>query len=112
MESPRLLGIGDHLNKIGIQAETSQRRLDTLEPRLKSLEKRTVPLVPASWMFIFLLVIAVCFTGFLLYKGRAERPTVAIDYNVGEIIGGILAGGGAAAAGAAYYFKSKREERQ
>jgi hypothetical protein len=48
------------------------------------------------------LAVAVLFVAFLIWRGYAAQPTVSIDFNVGEIIGGLLAGVGALAAGIAY----------
>jgi hypothetical protein len=62
-----------------------------------------------NWLYgaIFLLISAV--VAYVVYRGWAQKPTVNIEFNVGEIIGGILAGAGVLLAGGAYAVKTLRE---
>jgi hypothetical protein len=59
--------------------------------------------------YLFLLVLVIAFTALLVVKGFAQKPQVEIEFNVGELIGGFLAGAGAAAAGGAYAYKTIKE---
>jgi hypothetical protein len=56
------------------------------------------------------VIVAACI--YIVSKGWTKKPEITIDYNVGEIIGGILAGGGIAVAGAAYAVKTLSSESE
>lgn len=59
-----------------------------------------------NWIYITLLAGVLGVTAVLVVWGWAKKPTVSIEYDVGAIIGGVLAGAGAAAAGIAYAVKT------
>jgi hypothetical protein len=59
-------------------------------------------------LYVWPSVVAIVFVGVLVWRGWAATPTVAITFDVGGIIGGLLAGVGALAAGIAYAV-SRRE---
>ncbi len=70
-----------------------QKKLAKIKPSKKKIE----------WIYLaFLFIVFIPLTGFLVYKGWADKPEVTIDFSIGEIIGGILIGGGAIIAGTAY----------
>lgn len=62
--------------------------------------------------YVVALVAIVVLVGIAVRKGWSQSPEVTVDFNVGEIIGGILVGAGAMTAGAAYALKGTgpREE--
>lgn len=53
-------------------------------------------------LYVLPLTLAVLLVAWLVARGYANTPDVAIDFNVGEIIGGLLGGVGALVAGIAY----------
>lgn len=59
--------------------------------------------------YLCIFAISIGITILLFWKGFVRRPDVAINFNVGEIIAGILGGSGVAAAGGAYAYKTIRE---
>ncbi|MCG3158138.1 MAG: hypothetical protein DKINENOH_04779 [bacterium] len=83
--------------------------LQNLDDRLKKLEKKERPL-QKHWIYLVLFGIIVVFTGFLVARGWAEKPSVSIDYNVGEIIGGLLLGVAALIGAVTYLRKSIKSE--
>ncbi len=62
-----------------------------------------------NWIFFIVFVLVLVFVGYIVFKGWATKPTVNIDFNVGEIIGGTLIGSGALLAGRAYANKLKND---
>lgn len=59
--------------------------------------------------FSVLLLLAVGLVSLLVYWSWLAIPTATIEFNVGELIGGILGGGGIAVAGTAYAVKTLSE---
>lgn len=95
-----------------VQSHQSQitelrNKLQDLENQLRS--KKLKETREKVWYFAPLLIV-IAFTAYLVYRGWAEKPSVSIEYNVGEIIGGLLVGIGALMAGAAYAFRRLRGE--
>lgn len=95
--------------------EDADKRIAQLEQeaarcreRCEALERSQHPAVRfrLNWLYLVLLLIVVAFVGCVVWLGWADRPEVSIDFNVGEIIGGILAGAGALLAGGAYAAKA------
>ena len=87
-------------NKVALEEIKNLRSKNSeLESRLKATrqEEKKLYLVP--------LFAVVTFVAFLVYRGWAEKPEVTIDFNVGEIIGGSLAGLGALIAGVTYAYR-------
>lgn len=88
-----------------------------LEGEIRSLKRRLRVLsgkVSQVILFGLLLVSSVAFTVWLVGLLDPEVAQVTIEYNVGEIIAGILGGAGAAAAGIGYAAKTLRsgEDRE
>jgi len=106
----RLDRLSNKLESMDESINTSSQTLTTIETKLNSLEKRTRPLIAMSWAYVGALCFVVLVTGLLVWLGWAQSPEVSIEYNVGEIIGGVLVGVGAAAAGTAYAFRTLRGE--
>ena len=59
--------------------------------------------------YVVLLLLTVALTALLMWLGLVQSLNVNIDFNVGEIIAGLLGGAGVAAAGGAYAYKTIRE---
>ena len=85
-----------------LDAKVSELESKLLTKKQKGVMEKILYSVP--------LFIVILFVGFLVYRGWAEKPTVSIDFNVGEIIGGSLIGIGALIAGVAYAFRRIRGE--
>ena len=60
--------------------------------------------------YILPLVAVTVSVGFLIYHGYAQKPTVTINFDIGEIIGGLLAGVGVLVAGVAYALRQLESE--
>lgn len=61
-----------------------------------------------NWMYLVVLSATVIVVGVLVWYGITQKPNVSIEFNVGEIIAGLLAGTGALVAGGAYALKTIR----
>jgi hypothetical protein len=84
------------------------QRCDELDAALKLRAKRSAKTDSREKLFYIIpLVLAIAFTAFLVSRGWAETPTVAIEYNVGEIIGGVLVGIAALVASLTYAFRGR-----
>jgi hypothetical protein len=95
--------------QVGLQTEevkeVSGRNLD-LDSRIRNLEMRqTSKRTAEKALYIIPSIVIVAFTTFLVSKGWAETPEVTIDFNVGEIVGGLLGGLGILVGGIAYAFR-------
>jgi hypothetical protein len=121
------------LTRLHAEAETAQReraielvptlftRVDGCEGQLREFEKKLNDLEQRStsrsraearekiWYFLPLAAV-IAFTIYVVSQGWADKPSVSITYNVGEIIGGTLVGVGALIAGSAYAFRRVRRE--
>jgi hypothetical protein len=93
------------------QLANLSKQVSDLERAHEDLKHRSKPLIKVAWGYAAFLLLAVAVTGYLVYRGHAQNPEVAINYNVGEIIGGLLAGGGIAVAGVAYAIRSDQRPR-
>ena len=96
-----LLGRGA---KTEVQVEKVTKEVEELRAKIHSLEKERVRI---PWLYIVLLCAVVAGTGALVVYGWAEKPEVSIEYNVGEIIGGALAGVAALIASLAYALRGR-----
>jgi hypothetical protein len=84
------------------------KRFSKVRRRIRS--KSGVPsLSRIDWLYFALFILIVVFIGFLVWLGSAEKPKVSIEFKVGEIIAGILAGTGVLLAGGAYAVKTMRD---
>lgn len=59
--------------------------------------------------YLAAIVIIVALVGLCIRLGLAQTAEITVDFNVGEIIGGVLVGAGAAAAGGAYALRAVNE---
>lgn len=93
----------------GIQLEGTLEEIEKLKSEISELgsqiknqrqEEKKLYIVP--------LIVVVIFVAFLVYRGWAEQPEISIVFNVGEIIGGSLAGLGALIAGVTYAYRRTR----
>ncbi|GJQ59849.1 MAG: hypothetical protein D8M57_11200 [Candidatus Scalindua sp. AMX11] len=62
--------------------------------------------------YAIVLIALILFLGALTFRGLLSNPEVSIEFNVGEIIGGLLVGAGAAVAGIAYAIKGGTPDRE
>lgn len=63
-----------------------------------------------NWLYVIIFSLITLLLFYIVYLGWAEKPSINIELNVGEIIGGILAGAGVFLAGKAY--AQKKIQRQ
>ena len=83
------------------------KKLFSVRRRIKSTIGKKKSAV--NWLYVAIFGLISVIVGYIVYLGWAEKPTVNIEFNVGEIIGGILAGAGVLLAGGAYAVKTLRE---
>ncbi len=76
-------------------------RLDRLDSQMVLLQKRTKPL-KRDWLYLVIFGTAALLTVMLVARGWAQKPAVSIDFNVGDIIGGLLVGVAAVFASLSY----------
>lgn len=93
------------MKKIENQESELRNELDDLKHQPRKPEETGSP-VAAGLIYVIVFVLAVVSTGLLVRYGWVTKPQVSIQYNVGEIIGGLLVGAGALAAGVAYALRS------
>ncbi len=62
--------------------------------------------------YLVALVTVLVLVGLAVWSGWSQKPEVTVDFNVGEIIGGVLVGAGAMTAGAAYALRSTGRREQ
>ena len=102
----------DRLGKCQDQMDTLKDKVAEVEDKLKAKEAKETKEAAGAGYYVVPLLAIVAFTAYLFHRGWAQTPTVAINYNVGEIIGGLLAGTGALVAGAAYAISRRRDDRR
>ena len=79
-----------------------------IKAKLKNMKSKKSNSTKYIVYFLLLFIIAMCLTVYAVYVSHGVA-NVTIQYNVGEIIGAILAGIGIAAAGTAYASKTFNE---
>jgi len=99
--------------------EKEKRTANNLDPQVQppvsgaghSVKPKNMHATILNLFYLILLIIVIALVGVLLARGLIQETTVNvnIEFNVGEIITGLLAGGGVAAAGGAYAFKTIKE---
>jgi hypothetical protein len=92
-----------------MEQEEIQKKVDELEADVKKLKsevevlkKRTQLPKTVNWAYVGVFAFLILITALLFWRGWAEKAQVSIDYNIGEIIAGILVGVGAVTAGVTY----------
>jgi hypothetical protein len=100
------------INEVNEVQKKLQERIDGINSKLDLLDKRSKPVIAVSWAYLAVFIIMVAVTAFLFWLGWGKEVKASINYNVGEIIGGLLAGTGAAVAGTAYALKTLRKEKE
>lgn len=98
-QAPRVTALEAEVNRLKDQLK-SHTQVPKQPSTLRSAVASLAPLYAAA------LIVIIVITMLLFGTGRVTATEVTIEYNVGEIIGGLLAGAGAAAAGAAYAVKT------
>jgi hypothetical protein len=96
---------------VELDIEILQAHVRNLEAQLHTqpaLLPQPSPQAQDHLWFIVLLALAIGATALLVAHGWADKPTVSIEYNVGEIIGGVLVGIGALIAALAYRHQQHR----
>jgi hypothetical protein len=108
-------------NSLGI---TIEHRLIAIETSLNDLYQKVagLPSAPAAaqsnpgatsrvpeYSLAIVGALVVLILGVLVYYGWAQKPTIAISYNIGEIIGALLVGASALVASIAYAFPRRGE---
>ena len=95
------LGQSELLDDVKVEIGEMRRRLTEMESQIALLRKRTRPL-RRDWLYLVIFGTAALFTVMLVARGWAQKPTVSIDFNVGDIIGGLLVGVAAVFASLSY----------
>lgn len=90
------------------EAQISKLENDVAELRAK-LQTKKLKQFSEKALYFLPLALAIGITAYLIHRGWAEKVSVSIDYNVGEIIGGLLVGIGVLVAGAAYALRRTGE---
>jgi len=98
-QTPTVDALKEEVDRLRDQL-TSRTQVPKQPRTLRSAVASLAPLYAAA------LVVIIAITILLFATGEVTGTEVTIEYNVGEIIGGLLAGAGAAAAGAAYAVKT------
>jgi hypothetical protein len=96
-----LLEITQKVSRIDESFAGMLARVGALEQRMIILNKRTTP-ARMNWIYFVTLLSIVIFVAALVGRGWAQTPAVSIDFNVGDIIGGILVGVAALFAASSY----------
>jgi len=102
LQIPTLVGLVDeHVKPLHEQVSSLDARIQTYEEKVLTEEPRTLNFIVVG--------LVVPLTAFLVIRGWAETPTVSIEFNVGEVISGILVGTAALLASASYRRLSRLE---
>lgn len=98
----------NYIMERGVKTEAGLEKLsgavDALRKEIESMRRERIP---APWLYFVVLFLVVAGTASLVFYGWAEKPEISIDYNVGEIIGGLLVGVGALVASTAYALRGR-----
>jgi hypothetical protein len=104
---------------LGDQAQKQFELAQPAEIRELRLKVRTLEIDGASQArrlinraYLVALVAILVLVGLAVWSGWSKVPEVTVDFNVGEIIGGVLVGVGAMTAGAAYALRSTGRREQ
>jgi hypothetical protein len=90
--------------------QKKEDRIAALEQKMKHYEKATKKVKKAGLAYIVLFILVTTIICCLVKYGWAQTPEITIEYNVGEIIIGLLGGVGIATAGIAYAIKSLKND--
>jgi len=108
-EQGRKSGVRETEERVN-EKERELHKLETSLSQTRRLVSR--PRHALNWMYVLLLGLVFGIVAVLIAEGWAQPAEVSIEFNVGEIIGGLLVGAGAAAAGGAYAFKVLTESER
>lgn len=81
---------------------------EKISDELNYLSKKT----HISWLYLFIFFIFTFLIFYIAYIGWAQKPSINIEFNIGEIIGGLLAGAGVLLAGKAYAQKALFDQKE
>lgn len=81
------------------ETQALRRKAEAMSTKRSVLQKLNLAYLGA-------VVLIVGLVGLAIWRGWAQKAEVHVDFNVGEIIGGVLVGVGAAAAGTAYAIRT------
>ena len=97
-------------------AAQAQRKFELNQPaEIRALRSKVQKLESSSGVqnrqfvnlaYLVVLTAIVGIVGLAVWSGWSQVPEVTVEFNVGEIIGGVLVGAGAITAGAAYALRS------
>ena len=93
--------IDQKISKTAAAVETVANEIAQLKAAVADVQRKIEPQPGHILYAVFLLVVVVAI-GLLVWTGWANKPDVSIDFNVGEIIGGLLVGIATMIAGLAY----------
>lgn len=96
-----------------LQIEFKILEHESLLNSLIKIQEHMVKTKPSAknWLYLIIFSVIVVVTGFIVAYGWAEKPTVSITYNVGDIISGLLVGISAVLA-SIFYVHSKDSRDQ
>lgn len=107
----------ESVNAVGaLRADQARKDLalaqpaEMLELRKKVQNSEAPRLVNRAYLAA--LVTIVVLVGLAIWRGWSEKPEVKVEFNVGEIIAGVLVGAGAMTAGAAYALRRPERREQ
>jgi hypothetical protein len=88
------------------QIKETMGDIETLKVEIGKLNERVkAQRQEEKKLYLLPLMAIILFVAFLVCRGWAEKPSVSITFNVGEIIGGSLVGLGALIAGVTYAYR-------
>jgi hypothetical protein len=96
-----------------LQIEFKILEHESLLSSLIKIQEHMVKTKPSAknWLYLIIFSVIVVVTGFIVAYGWAEKTTVSITYNVGDIISGLLVGISAVLA-SIFYVHSKDSRDQ
>ena len=109
-ETYQILEMRSKLEEVICGIEGGKRRLNDLEEKADILFRRTTP-HRMNWIYLVAIGLVVAFVAALVSKGWAQTPSVSIEFNVGDIIGGVLVGIAALFAAHSYTYSVSRGSR-
>ena len=93
--------IDQKISKIEAAADDLARQQAEIKTLVADLSKKVEP-QPSNILYVVIFLVVVSVVGLLVWADLANKPDVSIDFDVGEIIGGILVGIASMIAGLAY----------
>ena len=104
-QMPDIIDLRNVLEEVILKQANHEGEISNLKSKIKTLPRKRKSNKFINLLYLAILLVLIGFTVLIIYKGWAEQTTVSIEYNIGEIIAGLLAGTGVAIAGTAYASK-------